>query len=811
MKRLIYLLLFIAGSLQAQPTSKDLYTATASGTNNYSVILALPNLYTYVDGERFLVTFTNANTGPSTLNRNSLGAKPIVKNGSSALEAGDIAAGQTLLLAYDGTKYQLVGSTGSSLQSGSIGSIASYSSFTSLTGFTASTGTATVGSGVISVSGGDTGYTKSIQYNYTTSLDKFSLQGDFKATSLPVSDTEYFGFGIRSTASLFQSSWSIGFWKNGAIVIRTGSNAAALAGSFTLIGSLGTAMVVNHVYQVYVEKNQSSIFIRMRDVTAGTTPVFYTYDGLNNFHNVGNPTIWNLAGTFDIQNFYFNSKALRSPNILVVGDSKSTRSSVTALGMSYNDLLDANFHNVETNAGAGEVSADVVSRLAGELTTIKAKVVLLAIGRNDIALGVSAPTWQANLNTIYNSLVANGSTVYFMLPFYETAVSQSALSTWILANYPNNYIDASGVISLNADNIHPDDNGHYYIYQAIVSSGNLAQFAKNYSTIKSGSIPVVNSNGVMTTSPSLLFNTTNPTKITLGNASATGGSSQFMGNVTTGLSTYLWHRENNADKIMISLDNGSTYNSSAAPELGIYNWVSGAWILGINSTGQLAAGGAHKPTAALHLAAGKAAANTAPLKFNSGTLQTTAEAGTMEYDGKAFYGSAAASSRQVIDAEQFMSLTATYTLTSQTALQKIFNATTNGALTVQASTSYFFECEFDLSAMSASSGDFSFGFGGTATLTSLKWTSDASKNAVGTPSTSQMVTATVATATSLVTANTTTTGHAYITGIVRVNAGGTLIPQVGLGVAAAAVVGTNSWFRITPIGTNTVTNVGHWN
>ena len=44
------------------------------------------------------------------------------------------------------------------------------------------------------------------------------------------------------------------------------------------------------------------------------------------------------------------------------------------------------------------------------------------------------------------------------------------------------------------------------------------------------------------------------------------------------------------------------------------------------------------PTAVLHLKAGTASANTAPLKFNSGTLNTTAEVGAVEFLGDAFYG-----------------------------------------------------------------------------------------------------------------------------------------------------------------------------
>jgi hypothetical protein len=43
------------------------------------------------------------------------------------------------------------------------------------------------------------------------------------------------------------------------------------------------------------------------------------------------------------------------------------------------------------------------------------------------------------------------------------------------------------------------------------------------------------------------------------------------------------------------------------------------------------------PTARLHIAAGTAAVGMAPIKFTAGTLQTTAEAGTIEYVSGTFY------------------------------------------------------------------------------------------------------------------------------------------------------------------------------
>lgn len=92
----------------------DAYTAafpqvTAAGTDTYTATLS-PAITAYATGQKFQVLFTNANTGAATLNFNSVGAKAIIKSGSVALVAGDIPAGAILLLAYDGTNLQLLGS-----------------------------------------------------------------------------------------------------------------------------------------------------------------------------------------------------------------------------------------------------------------------------------------------------------------------------------------------------------------------------------------------------------------------------------------------------------------------------------------------------------------------------------------------------------------------------------------------------------------------------------------------------------------------------------------------------------------------------
>jgi hypothetical protein len=92
--------------LVTQPAN---YTGTAAGTNTYTTT-ASPVPAGYVSGEIYRITFTNANSGASTLNANSLGAKAIQLDGI-AVTSGQIPAGSVLDLRYNGTNFQIVGSS----------------------------------------------------------------------------------------------------------------------------------------------------------------------------------------------------------------------------------------------------------------------------------------------------------------------------------------------------------------------------------------------------------------------------------------------------------------------------------------------------------------------------------------------------------------------------------------------------------------------------------------------------------------------------------------------------------------------------
>jgi hypothetical protein len=86
------------------------YLTTVSGTNTITAVAAV-GMTAYATGQKFTFVSAGANTGAATLNINSIGAKAITKNGTTALVAGDIASGAAVEVFYDGTQFQLTTAT----------------------------------------------------------------------------------------------------------------------------------------------------------------------------------------------------------------------------------------------------------------------------------------------------------------------------------------------------------------------------------------------------------------------------------------------------------------------------------------------------------------------------------------------------------------------------------------------------------------------------------------------------------------------------------------------------------------------------
>jgi hypothetical protein len=146
--------------------------------------------------------------------------------------------------------------------------------------------------------------------------------------------------------------------------------------------------------------------------------------------------------------------------------------------------------------------------------------------------------------------------------------------------------------------------------------------------------------------------------------------------------------------------------------------------------------------------------------------------------------------------------------------QAVFGSTED-ALTVDGSTTYEFEALVVISrAAGTTSHTTAFLLGGTATFTSIDYLAKVSNptgNVLGAVSEIQ---GDAATAIVLTAANTSATENVrmYIRGTMRINGGGTIIPQFQFSAAPGGTptVKRNSFFRCRPIGRNTMVASGPW-
>lgn len=158
-------------------------------------------------------------------------------------------------------------------------------------------------------------------------------------------------------------------------------------------------------------------------------------------------------------------------------------------------------------------------------------------------------------------------------------------------------------------------------------------------------------------------------------------------------------------------------------------------------------------------------------------------------------------------------LDAAYTLTSTTSAQKLFNASTNGALTLSTGW-YRFTCGLGISSMSATSGNGQFQLlgAGTATLGGVLYTVTGGDVAATTTVAGGASWATGSNSSaSMVTAATGTGLGVVINGTFEVTASGTIIPSIALVTAAAASVNVGSFFECKRWGAlNANVLIGSW-
>ena len=264
---------------------------------------------------------------------------------------------------------------------------------------------------------------------------------------------------------------------NGIPVVNVGTSAAAAGEVLTLVYSQRGPR-----FYSYIRDATQGVRVSRNDefplATCATT-----------FPNSDRMALWNNGGTYTIQSIRVVSRKRQAPNLAVVGDSKTFGCDASIRDLRFGSEIDT-LGPVSVYAGSGDVTQSVLNDLPSILAA-KPRAVLLNIGRNDLANGVAAATWQANYSGIVSQLKAAGVRVVHLLPIPETAQAQTALFSYITSTFPNDgLIDpAAGTYMVNGtvaytapsgwsnstmlspDAIHPTAAGHAYLASLIMASG----------------------------------------------------------------------------------------------------------------------------------------------------------------------------------------------------------------------------------------------------------------------------------------------------------------------------------------------------
>jgi len=211
-------------------------------------------------------------------------------------------------------------------------------------------------------------------------------------------------------------------------------------------------------------------------------------------------------------------------------------------------------------------------------------------------------------------------------------------------------------------------------------------------------------------------------------------------------------------------------------------------------------------------------ASQAPLLFTAGTNTSVAAAGAVEYNGSVFFATPAASQRGLLPTEYLVALSGNYTGNDSASAQKVFNVPADGAVAVLANTTYMFEGQYMIAPainFNAESVQTLFALGGGATLTSIRYVADTSTGLAAAVTAAKKVQVAAATATTVTDAapgGAATNFVIQIRGVIRTNTAGTLTPQFQFtgSPGSAPIVQANSFFRLVPIGSGSVTAIGSW-
>lgn len=228
------------------------------------------------------------------------------------------------------------------------------------------------------------------------------------------------------------------------------------------------------------------------------------------------------------------------------------------------------------------------------------------------------------------------------------------------------------------------------------------------------------------------------------------------------------------------------------------------------ATSKLTLGGSGATGTNLTLAAG--GTSLPPLLFTSGTTTTIATAGEMEYDSVVFMSTPTTGARGINLSTMYAIVEAGgFALATGAGVQSAF-PTTKDVWTLNASTTYYVEGTYNITkSTNAVTTAIAFALAGGASITSMALNVISYVSTANTTVTANNSTYVTQVASTVVTISTASPTCIRFQGIIRMNGGGTVTPQINFSGTAAGTptMAVNSYIMFTPIGTNTQNTMGN--
>jgi hypothetical protein len=419
----------------AQIQSNGAALVTVTGTDTLTGTLT-PALVAYVTGAVYYFVAPATNTGAVTLNIDTLGAKAVTRDGTTALVAGDIVSGEMVAVVYDGTRFQL---------------ISAVNSFTNLNV-----------SGTLTVAGATTLNGNLQVGNAAADTVNFQASGWTLTNNVSVIGT-WADIGTITTADI----------NGGTIDGTTIGGGTAAAGTFTTVGA--TTGNITTVNATTVDSTNLEVTnLKAKDGTAAGSIADAT--GVVTLNSLVATTADINGGTIDATTIGGSSPAVGNFTTVSAASAVFTTATITTVNTTTLDLTNLEVTNIKAKDGTASmviddatgkvnvttVSAASMNAAVAAVTTlnatsasaasINAAVALITTGTvtNLIATGASITSANVGALQVTNASVASANFGTAQITAVSAASANLGVAAITTGSVTNLTATSASVASMNA-------------------------------------------------------------------------------------------------------------------------------------------------------------------------------------------------------------------------------------------------------------------------------------------------------------------------------------------------------------------------